>query len=100
MGQQTPRPQIFEPFLQRPDAALDILVRTRAEPAAFVASLRRAVWSADKDRGLNRTFRSRVTRIEYRVSSFEFRYSLSAAGGFLRSAAYSGFLLIFRKSGS
>ena len=49
VGQQTPRPQVFEPCLQRPDPAMNILVRTRAEPTAFAASLRRAVWSVDKD---------------------------------------------------
>ncbi len=49
LGQQTPRPQVFEPFLQRPDPLMQLLVRTRTEPAAFSASLRRAVWSVDKD---------------------------------------------------
>ena len=49
VGQQPPRPQIFEPFLERPDTAMDFLVRTRTEPAAFSASLRSAVWSVDKD---------------------------------------------------
>jgi len=49
VGQRTPRPQVFEPFLQRPDPAMMLLVRTRTEPAAFTASLRRAIWSVDKD---------------------------------------------------
>ena len=49
VGQRTPRPQVSEPFLQHPDPAMMLLVRTRTEPAAFAASLRRAVWSVDKD---------------------------------------------------
>ena len=49
VGQRAPRPQVFEPLLQRPDAMMNLLVRTRTEPAAFAASLRRTVWSLDKD---------------------------------------------------
>jgi len=49
VGQRAPRPQVFEPFLQRPDPLMQLLVRTHAEPGAFAASLRRAIWSVDKD---------------------------------------------------
>ena len=49
VGQRTPRPQVFEPLLQHPDPLMQLLVRTRTEPAAFAASLRRAIWSVDKD---------------------------------------------------
>jgi putative ABC transport system permease protein len=49
MGQQTPHPQVFEPYLQRPGVAMSFLVRTRTEPTAFAPSLRQAVWSVDKD---------------------------------------------------
>jgi putative ABC transport system permease protein len=49
VGQRTPRPQVFEPFLQRPDLSMRFLVRTRTEPAAFASSLRGAIWSVDKD---------------------------------------------------
>ena len=49
VGQRTPRPQVFEPFLQHPDPAMMLLVRTHTEPTAFAPSLRRAVWSVDKD---------------------------------------------------
>ena len=49
VGQQTPRPQVFEPFLQHPDPSMRFLVRTRSEPSTFAASLRQAVWSVDKD---------------------------------------------------
>jgi putative ABC transport system permease protein len=49
VGQQIPPAQVFEPFLQHPDAAMKLLVRTRIAPATFAASLRQAVWSVDKD---------------------------------------------------
>lgn len=49
LGQQAPRPHIFEPFLQRPDSSMNVVVRLRTQPSAFAASLRRAVWSVDKD---------------------------------------------------
>jgi predicted permease len=49
VGQQTPKPQVFEPFLQRPDPSMDLLVRLRTGDDAFAASLLRAVWSVDKD---------------------------------------------------
>ncbi len=49
LGQQTPRPHIFEPFLQRPDDSMNLVVRVKTEPAAFAALLRHAVWNVDKD---------------------------------------------------
>jgi predicted permease len=49
LGQDVPRPHIFEPFLQRPDGSMSLVVRLRTEPGGFTASLRRAVWNADKD---------------------------------------------------
>ncbi|HEV2378883.1 MAG TPA: ABC transporter permease [Terriglobia bacterium] len=49
VGQQAPRPQIFEPFLQRPDGSMSVIIRLRTEPGAFAASLRRAVLKVDKD---------------------------------------------------
>jgi len=49
VGQMAPQPQVFEPFLQHPDPAMMLLVRTHTEPTAFAPSLRRAVWSVDKD---------------------------------------------------
>ena len=52
VGQRTPRPQVFEPFLQHPDPAMMLLVRTHTEPLAFAPSLRRAVWSVDKDQAV------------------------------------------------
>jgi predicted permease len=49
LGQDVPRPHIFEPFLQRPDGSMNLVVRLRTEPGGFGASLRRAVWNVDKD---------------------------------------------------
>jgi predicted permease len=49
VGQTTWRPHVFVPFLQAPDASMNFVVRVRADPAGFAASLRRAVWSVDKD---------------------------------------------------
>ena len=49
LGQSSPRPHIFEPFLQRPDGSMNLVVRVRSKPDAFAASLRRAVWKVDKE---------------------------------------------------
>lgn len=48
-GQDRPHPQVFECFLQRPQRAMNLLVRLRANPEAFASSLRQAVWNIDKD---------------------------------------------------
>ncbi|HUI40466.1 MAG TPA: ABC transporter permease [Terriglobia bacterium] len=48
-GEVAPRAHLFEPYLQRPQATMDVVVRTRSDPGAFADSLRRAVWSVDKD---------------------------------------------------
>jgi putative ABC transport system permease protein len=53
VGQQTPHPEVFEPFVQRPDPSMRFLVRTHTEPSAFAASLRQAVWGVDKDQAVN-----------------------------------------------
>jgi putative ABC transport system permease protein len=49
LGQDVPRPHVFEPFLQRPDGSMSLVVRLRTEPGSFSASLRRAVSNVDKD---------------------------------------------------
>ncbi|MGO9270256.1 MAG: ADOP family duplicated permease [Terriglobia bacterium] len=49
LGQTSLRPHIFEPFLQRPDHSMNVVVRVEIEPGAFAGSLRKAVWSVDKD---------------------------------------------------
>jgi putative ABC transport system permease protein len=49
LWQPLSRPHIFEPFLQRPGSSMDLVVRLKTNPGAFAASLRRTVWSIDKD---------------------------------------------------
>jgi putative ABC transport system permease protein len=49
VGQQVPRAQVFEPFLQHPDGSMDLVVRLGSKDSTFAASLRRAVWDVDKD---------------------------------------------------
>jgi predicted permease len=49
VGQATWRPHVFVPFLQRPEGSMNLVVRLPADPNAFAASLRRAVWDIDKD---------------------------------------------------
>ena len=52
LGQLHPRPQVFEPFLQQPNASMNLLVRLRIDPGAFAASLRQAIWSVDKNQAV------------------------------------------------
>ncbi len=44
-----PVPQIYVPFEQSPGPRLDLLVRTRVEPASVTAAIRQAAASLDKD---------------------------------------------------
>jgi putative ABC transport system permease protein len=44
-----PDPQIYLPFAQSPGPRLDLLVRTRVEPASVTAAIRQATASLDKD---------------------------------------------------
>ena len=44
-----PEPQIYVPFAQSPGPRLDLLVRTRVEPASITAAIRQATASLDKD---------------------------------------------------
>jgi putative ABC transport system permease protein len=44
-----PEPQIYVPFPQSPGPRLDLLVRTRVEPASVTAGIRQATASLDKD---------------------------------------------------
>lgn len=44
-----PEPQIYLPFAQAPGLRLDLLVRTRVEPASVTAAIRTATASLDKD---------------------------------------------------
>jgi putative ABC transport system permease protein len=47
------QPQVYEPYLQRPSAAMTLVVRTTA-PGAFAPVLRRTIWSIDKDQPISR----------------------------------------------
>lgn len=49
LGEVAPRPHIFASFLQQPDTSMNLVVRLGTDPSAFAGSLRRAVWSVDKD---------------------------------------------------
>ncbi len=51
-GQTAPRPHLFEPLLQEPSETVKIIVRTRGDPTAFSESLRRAVFTVDKDQAI------------------------------------------------
>jgi putative ABC transport system permease protein len=44
-----PMPQIYVPFAQAPGPRLDLLVRTRVDPASVTAAIRQATASLDKD---------------------------------------------------
>ena len=52
LGQSAPRPHVYEPFLARPDVSMNLVVRTHGEPGEFAASLRRSVWTVDKDQAV------------------------------------------------
>lgn len=47
LGEEQPRPHIFEPFFAHPAGDMSIVVRTHTEPLSFSDSLRRAVWAID-----------------------------------------------------
>ena len=46
---QQPRPTVYFPFLQSPDQTMSMVVRTASEAGAIVPSIKRAIWSVDKD---------------------------------------------------
>lgn len=48
------RPQVYEPYFQRPSSAMTLVVRTASPPADFAALLRRTVWDIDGDQPLTR----------------------------------------------
>jgi putative ABC transport system permease protein len=48
------RPQVYEPYFQRPEAAMTLVVRTTSDPADFAPSLRRAIWDIDGDQPVTR----------------------------------------------
>jgi len=66
-GERTDRPQVYEPYLQRPSSAMTLAVRTTSDPAAFAPILRRAVWGIDKDQPVNRVQTMHQVIADYRA---------------------------------
>jgi len=52
LGQQTPRPHIYEPFLANPSEQMHVLVRTYTSPELFTSSLRNVVEAVDRDQAI------------------------------------------------
>ena len=52
LGQQAPRPHIYEPFLAHPESEMNILIRTRTTPENLAGALRGAVAAVDSDQAL------------------------------------------------
>ncbi len=48
------RPQVYESYLQKPSAAMTLVVRTTSDPADLAPSLRRAIWDVDGDQPITR----------------------------------------------
>ena len=48
-GQENFEPQVYESFLQQPQAAMTLVVRVRSDPAAAAPLLRQAICSIDRD---------------------------------------------------
>jgi len=54
IGQLTPHKQIYECYLQVPQATMTLVVRSRVATSALAPMLRQAVWSVDKDQTIAR----------------------------------------------
>ena len=53
-GQLSPRPQIYEYFLQAPSAGMAIVLRSSIEPKALAPMLQRAIGAANRDKTASR----------------------------------------------
>jgi putative ABC transport system permease protein len=53
LGQQAPRPHIYEPFLAYPESEMSILIRTRTSPENLAGALRGAVAAIDRDQAVS-----------------------------------------------
>jgi putative ABC transport system permease protein len=53
-GQLSPRPQIYEHYLQAPSASMAVVVRSRMQPKALAPMLQRAVWAVNKRQPVGR----------------------------------------------
>lgn len=54
VGELSPRPQIYESYLQIPFPDLAFVLRSPVEPSALAPVLRSGVWSVDKDQPIGR----------------------------------------------
>jgi putative ABC transport system permease protein len=52
LGQQAPRPHIYEPFLAHPESAMKLVVRTRTRPENLAGELRNDVSAIDRDQAV------------------------------------------------
>ena len=48
-GEVSFRPQIYESFLQKPQAGMALVLETKSDPLALTSELRQAIWSVDRD---------------------------------------------------
>ncbi|HMD95805.1 MAG TPA: ABC transporter permease [Terriglobia bacterium] len=51
-GQPGFNPQLYVPYVQAPSAEMNLVVRTKGDPAALASAVRATVWSVDKDQPL------------------------------------------------
>jgi putative ABC transport system permease protein len=49
VGQPTFAPELYECYLQRPPSSMTLVVRAQSDPATLASSVRRTIWSVDKD---------------------------------------------------
>jgi putative ABC transport system permease protein len=73
-----PVPTMFRPFAQLADAPMTLVIRTRADPSAAIADVRREIWAIDRDAALDfQPLRSAMSR-----SILQPRASLVSVAGF------------------
>ena len=73
-----PEPEMFVPWNQRPDSALNLAIRTSAEPANVVSTLRRVVVAIDPELPVFET-RTMEARLSDSVAQPRFRMALLGA---------------------
>jgi putative ABC transport system permease protein len=53
-GQLSPRPQIYEHYLQAPSAGMAVVLRSSMEPKVLAPMLQRAIWAVNRDQTASR----------------------------------------------
>jgi predicted permease len=53
LGEEYPRPHIFEPSLAHPSGTMTFVVRTRVQPGLFSEALRHAIWKVDGNQAIS-----------------------------------------------